>query len=245
MAPSSPHPSSANTSPVAAHGRGLSPGRRYRDAMRPVDVLGLNVERANGAPLVLLREQDAPHRVLPIFIGAPEAIAIAYALNDDTPPRPLTHDLLATLLDSIHAHIDHVELTELHEGTFHAELTVHGPNGERRLDSRASDAIALALRADAPVLASEDVLDQAGAILALVTDDDVVVVEEDATSEQAIDEEVARFRSFLDDLDPTQFDTRPSPTEPPPTQAHEHDQPRDTETRDDNEPDGPPDSPPG
>jgi uncharacterized protein len=172
--------------------------------MRPVDVLGLNVEAANGGPLVLLREHDAPHRVLPISIGAPEAIAIGLALDHEVPPRPLTHDLLATFVHDLDARVDHVEVTELRNGTFHAELTVEGPNGERRLDSRPSDAIALALRVDAPVFVSEDVLDEAGAILAVVTDADTVDVEPEVDQE-AIEAEVARFRTFLDDLDPAEL----------------------------------------
>jgi bifunctional DNase/RNase len=174
--------------------------------MRPVDVLGLNVEAANGGPLVLLREHDAPHRVLPISIGAPEAIAIGLALDHEVPPRPLTHDLLATFVHDLDARVDHVEVTALRNGTFHAELTVEGPTGERRLDSRPSDAIALALRVDAPVFVSEDVLDEAGAILAVVTDEDTVEVEAEVEVDQeAIEAEVARFRTLLDDLDPAQL----------------------------------------
>jgi bifunctional DNase/RNase len=210
--------------------------------MRPVDVLGLNVELASGAPLVLLREQQAPHRVLPIFIGAPEAVAIAHALNDDPPPRPFTHDLLAAFLQDLHAHVDHVELTELREGTFHAQLSVHGPTGERRLHSRASDAIALALRVDARVLASEDVLDEAAAVVTIVTDEKVV--DDDVTEQDVIDGEVARFRSFLDDVDPTDFETGRSSAEPPP-QTYGPDEPHDAGPQDDNrdEPDNPHDSP--
>jgi uncharacterized protein len=180
--------------------------------MRPVDVLGLNVEAASGGPLVLLREQEAPHRVLPMSIGAPEAVAIGLALGHEVPPRPLTHDLLATFIHDLDARVDHVEVTELHDGTFHAELTVQGPTGERRLDSRPSDAIALALRVDAPVFVSEEVLDEAGAILAVVTDEDEDEDDEDdddvdveagiALDEETIEEEVARFRTLLDDLDP-------------------------------------------
>ena len=206
--------------------------------MRPVDVLGLNVEAANGGPLVLLREHDAPHRVLPISIGAPEAIAIGLALDHEVPPRPLTHDLLATFVRDLDARVDHVEVTELRNGTFHAELTVEGPTGQRRLDSRPSDAIALALRVDAPVFVSEDVLDEAGAILAVVTDDDTVEVEIDADAstdvevdEEAIEAEVARFRTLLDDLDPAQLTGDDEPGEA------DH---RDHPSNQDDDPDDPP-----
>jgi bifunctional DNase/RNase len=181
--------------------------------MRPVDVLGVNVEVPNGAPLVLLREHDAPYRVLPISIGAPEALAIGLALSSASPPRPLTHDLLATFLDHLHAHVDHVEVTAVRDGTFHAELTLQGPAGERRIDSRPSDAIALALRVDAPVFASDDVLDEAGAILSVVTDadDDPGA---DPVDDETIDAEVARFRTFLDDLEPDQL-ADDDPDDPP------------------------------
>ena len=74
--------------------------------MRPVDVLGLDVEAGNGFPLVLLREQDAPHRVLPIFIGGREAVAIAMALTGEPSPRPLTHDLLAAVIETLDARVD-------------------------------------------------------------------------------------------------------------------------------------------
>jgi uncharacterized protein len=204
--------------------------------MRPVDILGLNVEAANGGPLVLLREHDAPHRVLPISIGAPEAIAIGLALDHEVPPRPLTHDLLATFVHDLDARVDHVEVTELRNGTFHAELTVEGPTGERRLDSRPSDAIALALRVDAPVFVSEDVLDEAGAILAIVTDEDTVEVDaEPEVDEETIEAEVARFRTLLDDLDPAQLtgDDPDSPDGPDDPTAREDDDPDEPDDADD------------
>jgi hypothetical protein len=170
--------------------------------MKPVDVLGLNVESSSGSPLVLLREQDAPNRVLPIFVGGREAVAIALALSGQSPPRPLTHDLLAALIDQLHAHVDHVEVTEIREGTFVAELALHGPSGGISLDTRPSDAIALALRVDAPVFASEAVLDEAGAIVSVASD------------EHAIDDDVVRFRAFLDEVDPSEFETGEPPDQP-------------------------------
>ena len=171
--------------------------------MKPLDVLGLNTEAESGMPLVLLREQDAPHRVLPIFIGGREAVAIALALSGQSPPRPLTHDLLAALIESLDAHVDHVEVTEVREGTFLAELAVRGPHGGVSLDSRPSDAIALALRLDAPLFASDAVLDAAGALVSVETDD------------RAIDEDVDRFRAFLDEVDPAEFEKPEGRDEPP------------------------------
>lgn len=176
--------------------------------MKPVEVLGLNVEVASGSPIVLLREQDAPHRVLPIFVGGREAVAIALALSGESPPRPLTHDLFAAVIDSVDAHIDRVEVTEVREGTFMAELAVRSPAGRAMIDSRPSDAIALALRLDAPMFASDEVLDEAGAIVSVRTDDDAI-------DDDAIDDDVDRFRSFLDEVRPADFTDHRPPDGPP------------------------------
>jgi bifunctional DNase/RNase len=159
-------------------------------SVKPVDVVGVSLEAGSGAPVVLLREHDVPRRVLPIFVGPTEATAIALALSDRLPPRPLTHDLLAMLIETLDARVERVEVTELRDGTFFAELAVSGPTGERRLDSRPSDAIALAVRVHAPLFVSGVVLDQAGATLA------------ERLDEESIDEAVAQFRSALDTLDP-------------------------------------------
>lgn len=163
--------------------------------MKLVEIIGLHLEATSGAPLVLLRELDEPHRVLPIFVGGPEAASIARALSGETPPRPLTHDVMAALMESFGAHIDAVEVTDLRDGAFLAELAITGPAGGTRLDSRPSDAIALAVRLGAPLFVSEAVLDEAGTVLSEEPD-------EEAIDEGAIDEEVAEFRTLLDALDP-------------------------------------------
>lgn len=176
--------------------------------VKPVDLVGLHLDASSGAPLVLLREHDEPHRVLPILVGGAEAAAIALALDGELSRRPATHDLLATLVETLDAHIERVEVTRLRDGAFLAELAVSGPTGERRLDSRPSDAIALALRVDAPLFVSATVLDEAGAILTEAPDD------------ETIDEEVAQFRSFLDGLDPAQFQADPIAELPAATPEH-------------------------
>src|SRR5687767_14800312 len=122
--------------------------------MRSVDLVGITVEASSGAPLVVLREHDAPHRLLPIFIGETEAASIAIAVAGMTPPRPLSHDLMAELVEMFHGRVDAVEVTELRDGSFIAELAVHGPDGDRRFDTRPSDAIALAVRLGAPLFVS-------------------------------------------------------------------------------------------
>ena len=158
--------------------------------MKLLELVGLHVEATSRTPLVILREHDAPHRVVPIVVGGAEAASIAVALSGETPPRPLSHDLLATLIRDLGARVDRVEVTELRDGAFLAELAVSGPRGGHRLDARPSDGIALALRVGAPVYMSESVLDAAGSILVERPDD------------HAIDQAVARFRGYLDRLDP-------------------------------------------
>ncbi len=169
--------------------------------MHLVDILGIHLESTTGAPVVLLQEHDAPHRYLPVFLGDTEAAAIAFAVSGQAPARPLTHDLMAQLVDQLGAHVDAVEITDLREGTFIARLTLTGPTGHLALDTRPSDAIALAVRVDAPVYVDDEVLAAAGTLPH--TDD---TDEADAspllelTGEQ-IEHELDRFRAELDALD--------------------------------------------
>ena len=161
--------------------------------MKLVELVGLHIEETSGAPLVLLREHDAPHRVVPIFVGGPEAASIAVGLSGQPSPRPLTHDVMASLVDSLDARVQAVEVTDLRDGAFLATISVTGPTGEHRLDTRPSDAIALAVRLGAPLFVSDEVLEEAGAVIRAATDD------------AAIDEKLAEFRDFLDELDPADF----------------------------------------
>jgi uncharacterized protein len=176
--------------------------------MRLVEITGIALEATTGAPLVVLQESDEPHRTIPIFIGGPEAAAIGLALAGETPDRPQTHDVMAELVELLHARVDRVDVTELRDGAFLAEMTVSGPNGDQRLDTRPSDAIALALRVDAPLYVSDDVLEAAGSVFELAAADatsgDTEVLDDDA-----IDAAVAAFRAQLDDVDPASFDAEP------------------------------------
>jgi bifunctional DNase/RNase len=183
--------------------------------MRQVEITGIALEATTGAPLVVLQETDEPHRTIPIFIGGTEAAAIGLALAGETPDRPLTHDVMAELVELLHARVDRVDVTELRDGAFLAEMTVSGPGGDQRLDTRPSDAIALALRVDAPLYVSDDVLEVAGSMFELAADD---ATSDDATSDDtevldddAIDAAVAAFRAELDDVDPASFGTEPRP----------------------------------
>ncbi|MBM6405760.1 bifunctional nuclease family protein [Phycicoccus sp. CSK15P-2] len=159
--------------------------------MKVLDVLGVRVEMPNNQPLVLLRERDGD-RYLPIWIGAAEATAIAYAQQGVVPPRPLTHDLLRSVIDETGHTLTRVRITSLEEGVFHAVLDIDGGDaaGGTVIDSRSSDAIALALRAGAEIVTDESLLAEAGVEMAEQEDD-----------------EVERFKEFLDHVSADDFDT--------------------------------------
>ena len=168
-----------------------------------VDLLEIQMDPNTGAALLVLREHEAPNRLLPIVIGNAEAASIAIAVSGQRLPRPMTHDLMATLVDSLDAHVDAAEVTELRDGSFLATISLSGPMGERRLDTRPSDAIALAMRLNAPLYVSERVLDEAGMFPIVELDDD------------EIDAEVDQFRDFLTDLTAADFIVElPPPTGP-------------------------------
>jgi bifunctional DNase/RNase len=165
-----------------------------------VDLVGIQIDPNSGAAILVLREHDTPNRLLPIIVGGQEAASIAIAASGQVVPRPMTHDLMATLVQSLDGHVDAVEVTDLQNGSFFANLAMSGPTGERRIDTRPSDAIALALRLHAPLYVSEHVLDEAGTLPVLGFDDD------------EIDAEVGQFRDFLAELDPSDFaDATPPP----------------------------------
>jgi len=157
----------------------------------PMSLVGVRVEVPSNQPIVLLRENSG-RRYLPIFIGNPEATAILYALQGTETPRPMTHDLFKTVLDDLGAKIVSVEITELHDGTFFAELELAREGGTYRVSSRPSDALALAARyADTvPIYAREEVLDEAGVLF---------------DAEEDEDDQVEQFREFLDQVRPEDF----------------------------------------
>lgn len=170
--------------------------------MLSVDLVGIQLEPATGSSVLVLREHDAPHRLLPIVVGGAEAASIALAAQGQVMPRPMTHDVMATLVESFDGRLDAVELVDLREGAFVANLAVSGPTGDLRLDTRPSDAIALAVRLRAPLFVSEHVLDEAGAEPAPEVD----AVPDDTE----IDAQVDQFREFLDRLDPGDFGGGPA-----------------------------------
>jgi uncharacterized protein len=162
--------------------------------MKAVELVNVGIESSTGAPLVLLREHDEPHRLLPLFVGGFEATSIALALGGAEPPRPLTHDLMVSLVEQLDAEIRQVELTGFEDETFLAEVVLTGPSGDARIDARPSDAIALAVRTGAPVFVSEDVLERAA-----------VEAATEPLDPAAIDHEVDQFREFLTGVEPTDF----------------------------------------
>jgi hypothetical protein len=167
--------------------------------MISVELIGIQVDPISGAAALVLREHEAPNRLLPIIVGQADASSIAIAASGTRLPRPMTHDLMASVVDALDGHLDAVEVTELHDGAFHANLTLSGPAGQRRIDTRPSDAIALAVRLRAPLFVSEAVLDEAGALPLDEPDADQFALD------AAIDAEVDQFRAFLDELDPDDF----------------------------------------
>lgn len=144
-------------------------------------------------PMVLLREQGEPHRLLPIYIGTAEASAIHYALEGVVPPRPLTHDLMVGVLGELGTTIDRVVVTEIRDRTYFAELHLATPTGERVISSRPSDAIALAVRCAAPILASEELMDTAG--------QDAPAEPDDNDTDEIMDE----FKDFIENVSPEDF----------------------------------------
>jgi bifunctional DNase/RNase len=188
----------------------------YTGNMSLVDILGVHLEATTGDALVLLREHDAPHRYLPVFIGDAEAAAITLGVAGESPVRPMTHDVMAALVASLGAQVDAVEITDLRDGAYIALVALSGPTGEQRLDSRPSDAIALAVRLGAPVYVNDDILDLAGTLPEAPT--------EDTIDDVAIDDEIEKFRAALEHLEPADFVDRPTiapEAEGPATNEHE------------------------
>ena len=129
--------------------------------MVKVEIFGLAVDEAGKSPIIVLKDEEET-KVLPIWIGAMEAMAISMAINKVPFPRPMTHDLLLNAIRSLGGEVNRVEVTDIENGTFFAEIVVSAGEETLRLDSRPSDAIALAVRADCPILVGETVFEQAG-----------------------------------------------------------------------------------
>ncbi len=155
--------------------------------MVELSLVGVRVELPSNQPIVLLKETDGD-RYLPIWIGAVEATAIAFALQGIQTPRPMTHDLMRDLLRDAGVAVERIVINELVDQTFFALIRMASNGETKEVSSRPSDAIALAVRINAPIYAAEDVLDQAG--IELKDDEET---------------EVEKFREFLDQVSPEDF----------------------------------------
>jgi uncharacterized protein len=158
--------------------------------MQQMQIYGVSFDMVGKQPIVLLKTVDG-NRFLPIWIGHPEAAAILMKLQGAQTPRPMTHDLLNDLLEQLEAKCERVSVTELRDNTFYASITISVNGSEIEIDSRPSDAIALAVRCSAPIFAAEEVIDESSIEFEHEVEDQEEVVE--------------RFKDFLDEVSPEDF----------------------------------------
>ncbi|MDE0803242.1 MAG: bifunctional nuclease family protein [Acidimicrobiales bacterium] len=162
-----------------------------------MELVGVRVDMPSNTPVLLLREQEGERRLLAIMIGGPEAQAIAFALDGVETRRPMTHDLIATLIDDLGAHIDRIVISALRDDIFYADLVLSAADDTHVVSARPSDAMAIAVRVGTPVYAEEAVLAEVG----YVEED-----EDDAPAEDVdADEVVEEFREFIDQVNPEDF----------------------------------------
>ncbi|MCB0952399.1 MAG: bifunctional nuclease family protein [Microthrixaceae bacterium] len=164
--------------------------------MVELELLGVRVELPSNTPVLLLQERGGRHRRLSIFIGGPEAAAIAFALDGVDPPRPLTHDLACKLIEVLGFSLQRVVLTELRDTTFYADLHLVDADGDEdepttEVSARPSDAVALAVRVDAPIFATEELMAEAG------------YTEE--AGDESPEEVLEEFQEFIENVTPDDF----------------------------------------
>ncbi len=160
------------------------------DGFEKMVVYGVSFDVASKQPIVLLKSERT-NRFLPIWIGHPEAAAILMRLQEAELPRPMTHDLFTNVLESLSASLKHVLVTELRDNTFYAVLHLLNGDKELDIDSRPSDAIALAVRSEAPIFASQDLLATNG-----------IEFEQEPEDAEGV---LAEFKDFLDTVSPEDF----------------------------------------
>jgi uncharacterized protein len=156
-------------------------------------IYGVSFDLVGKQPIVLLKTAEG-NKFLPIWIGHPEAAAILMKLQSQSPARPMTHDLMSELLEQLEAQIVRITVTELRENTFYAQITVQLDGREIEVDSRPSDAIALAIRADAPIFAADRVIEESA-----------IEFEGEDVDQEVLEAEVAKFKNFLDEVTPEDF----------------------------------------
>src|SRR5690349_20925311 len=167
--------------------------------MVEMELTAVRVDLQSNTPVVLLQEMSGSRRTLPIFIGAPEATAIAYSMQNVVVQRPLTHDLMRDILLDLSVRIDAVVITELRESTFYAEIRMTANGRSHVVSSRRSDGIALAARLGTPIYVEDALLDAEGVV---IPPDDA---EESADEPENADELVDQFRDFIDSVRPEDF----------------------------------------
>ena len=158
--------------------------------MVEMTIYGVSFDLVGKQPIVLLKTAEG-NKFLPIWIGHPEAAAILMKLQGATAPRPLTHDLLVNMLAELDVEVLHVTVTELRENTFHASITVKQNGSEIEVDSRSSDAIAVAVRAQVPIYAADAVIEESA----------IEFEGDDVNEEEIVDE----FKRFLDRVSAEDF----------------------------------------
>ena len=158
--------------------------------MHEMVIYGVSFDLVGKQPIVLLKTADG-NKFLPIWIGHPEAAAILMKLQGASTPRPMTHDLVTDMLGQLDAQVVRITVTELKENTFYASITVQQNGSEIEIDSRPSDAIALAVRAEAPIFAAEEVIEESA----------IEFEGEDVNEEEIVDE----FKRFLDHVSAEDF----------------------------------------
>src|SRR5919109_2774574 len=158
--------------------------------MQEMVIYGVSFDLVGKQPIVLLKTADG-NKFLPIWIGHPEAAAILMKLQNASTPRPMTHDLVTDILGQLDAQVTRITVTELRENTFYAQITVQMDGQEIEVDSRPSDAIALAIRAEAPIFAADSVIEESA-----------IEFEGEEVNEEEVVEE---FKKFLDEVKPEDF----------------------------------------
>jgi bifunctional DNase/RNase len=161
--------------------------------MQQMAVYGVSFDLVGKQPIVLLKTVEG-NRFLPIWIGHPEAAAILMKLQNAATPRPMTHDLVTEILMQLDAQVVRVAVTELRESTFYAQVTIQQDGSEIEVDSRPSDAIALAVRAEAPIFVADEVIEESA-----------IEFEGEEINDADLEKEVSKFRSFLENVTPDEF----------------------------------------
>ncbi|WP_431711647.1 bifunctional nuclease family protein [Glutamicibacter uratoxydans] len=159
--------------------------------MLELEFAGIRIQLPSNQPLLLLK-RPGENLYLPLWIGAPEASAIAMSEQGLTPPRPMTHDLMINVFEALNVQLTRVEIVSVDNAIFAAELVL---SSGQRIDSRSSDAVALAVRVQCPILCTEEVLQSAGVAI------------ENTEDEEPPEEQMREFREFLDNIDPEDFST--------------------------------------